>query len=60
MVPLLVAFLALPCLGQEAASKGKLSQLVSEEDRFHLLTEVILADTDIQIQIHLNLGFPYF
>ena len=38
MVPLLVAFLALPCLG-EGADNG-LSQLIKEEDKFHLLTEV--------------------
>ena len=35
MVPLLFAFLALPCLGQ-GASKG----LIKEEDKFHLLTQV--------------------
>ena len=41
MVPLLFAFLALPCLGKQGATKG-LSQITKEEDKFHLLTEVCL------------------
>ena len=40
MIPLLFAFLALPCLSQ-GSSKG-LNQLIKEEDKFHLLTEVCL------------------
>ena len=39
MVPLFFAFLALPCLGKQGATKG-LNQLIKEEDKFHLLTEV--------------------
>ena len=38
MAPLLFSFLALPFLSQ-AETKG-LGQLISEEDKFHLLTEV--------------------
>merc|ERR1711971_210812 len=61
MVPLLFAFLALPHLGQ-GSSKG-LSKLITEEDKFHLLTEFLTPAScetcanDIEDVLH-NCNFP--